>query len=96
VNAVVALELASSLNTFPGRGDLDKDAFLLDSNGFVERNEVSGLGLCGLLIKGETSVDFGRNTARNDRKNFPPEFYELSFVISLGWNFKHENARDGR
>jgi hypothetical protein len=84
VNAIVALELASSLDTFPGRGDLDKDAFFLDSNGFVERNEVSGLGLCGLLIKGETSVDFGRNTARNNRKNFPPEFYELSFVISLG------------
>jgi hypothetical protein len=78
VNAIVALELASGLDTLPGRGDLDKDAFFLDSNGFIERNEVSGLGLCALLIEGETSVDFGRNTARNNRKNFFPEFYELS------------------
>lgn len=96
MNALVALELASSLDTFPSRGNLDEDAVFLDSNGFVKRNEVSGFGLCALLIKGKTSVYFGRNTAGDNRKDFPPEFYELSFVISLGWDFKHENARDGR
>lgn len=96
MNAIVAFELASSLDTFPSRGNLDEDAVFLDSNGLVERNEVSGLGLCAFLIKGETSVDFSRNTARDNRKDFPPEFYELSFLISLGWDFKHENARDGR
>ena len=77
MNALVALELASSLDALPGRRDLDKDAFFLNSNGFVERNKVSGLRLRSLFIKGETGVDFGRHTARNNRKNFLPEFYEL-------------------
>lgn len=77
MNTIIALELASSLDTFPGRRDLDKHALFLDSNGFVECNEVLGLGLGALLVKGETSVNFGRDTAGNDRKDFFPEFYKL-------------------
>ena len=77
MNALVALELASSLNTFPSRRDLDKHTLFLDSNGFVERNEVPGFGLGAFFVKGETSVNFSRDTAGNNRKDFFPEFYEL-------------------
>src|SRR6266404_425473 len=83
VNTLVALELSSSLDTLPGRRDLDKHTFFLDSNGFVEPNELSGLGFGGLLVKGEASVDFSRDTTRNDRRNFFPKFYELYFIVSV-------------
>jgi hypothetical protein len=36
VNFVVALQDTGGLDTFPGRGDLDEDAGLVDSNGLVE------------------------------------------------------------
>jgi hypothetical protein len=43
VDAIIALEFTRSLDTFPGRGDLDQDALLLDANGLVESNELLGL-----------------------------------------------------
>ena len=43
VNLLVALEFASSLDTLPGRGDLDENAFLRDANGLVELDQVPGL-----------------------------------------------------
>ncbi len=36
IDAVIALEDAGSLDTFPGGGDLDQDAGFVDTNGFVE------------------------------------------------------------
>ena len=36
VNPVITLELARSLDTLPGRGDLDEDTVLGDTNGLVE------------------------------------------------------------
>jgi hypothetical protein len=77
VNVFVTLELARGLDTFPGRCDLDEHTFLPDSDGLVERNELSGLGLGCLLVKGETGVDFSRDTAGNDREDLFAEFDEL-------------------
>jgi hypothetical protein len=77
VNVFVTLELSGGLNTFPGRCDLDQHTFPLDSNGFVKRNELFGLGLGCLLVKGETGINFGGNTAGNDGKDLFAEFDEL-------------------
>jgi hypothetical protein len=81
VNAVVALELARSLNTLPRRCDLDKHAFFLDSNRLVESDKFFSLGLGRLLVKGETSVDFGGDTAGNDSKDLFTKFNELQFQV---------------
>ena len=51
VDAVVALELAGGLDTLPGRGDLDEDALLLDTDGLVERDEFLRLLLGRLLVE---------------------------------------------
>ena len=59
VDAVIALELARSLDALPGRSNLDEDALLLDTNGVVEGNKLLGLGLGRLLVERETGVDLG-------------------------------------
>jgi hypothetical protein len=82
VNAFVALELARSLDTFPGRRDLDEHTFPLDSDGLVKRNKLFGLGLGSLLVKGETGIDFSGDTAGNDGKDLFAEFDELEFHVS--------------
>ena len=82
VNAFVALQLARSLDTFPGRRDLDEHTFLLDSDGLVKRNKLFGLGLGSLLVEGETGIDFGGDTAGNDGKDLFAEFDELEFHVS--------------
>ena len=82
MNAFVTLELAGSLNTFPGRRDLDEDTFPLDSDGLVKRDELFGLGLGPFLVKGETGIDFGGDTAGNDGKNLFAKFDELEFHVS--------------
>jgi hypothetical protein len=77
VNSLVALELARSLDALPGRRDLDEHAFFLDSDGIVERDELSGLGLGSLLVEGETSVDFGGDPAGDDGEDLFAKFDEL-------------------
>ena len=77
MDAVVALELARSLDTLPGRGDLDEDALLLDADGFVEGDELLSLGLGRLLVEGQTGVDLGRDTAGDDLQNLRAELNEL-------------------
>ena len=77
VNAVVALELARRLDALPGRRDLDEDALLLDTDGVVQRDELLGLLLCRLLVKGETGVNLGRDTTRDNLQDLLAEFDEL-------------------
>jgi len=43
MDAVITLKLASCLDTFPCRGNLDQDTVLLDTDRVVERNEFLGL-----------------------------------------------------
>ena len=82
VNALVALELARSLDTFPGRCNLDEHTFFLDSERVVKRDKFPGLGLGSLLVKGETSVDFGGDAAGNDGKDLFAKFDELRSEVS--------------
>jgi hypothetical protein len=84
VDTIIALELARGLNTLPARCDFDKHTFFFDSNRLVKSNKFPGLGLGCLLVKGETGVDFGRDTAGNDGKNLFTKFDELQFHVSGG------------
>lgn len=85
MDPVVALKLASSLDTFPGGGNLDENALLLDSDRLVERNELLGLRLSGLLVEGQTGVDLGGDTAGDDCENLLAEFDELrSALVTVG------------
>lgn len=43
MNAVVPFEFTRCLDTLPRRCDLDEDTLLLDSDRFVEGNELFGL-----------------------------------------------------
>ena len=51
VDAIIALEFPSSLDTLPGGSDLDQDTILLDANALVQRDELLGLGLGGFLVE---------------------------------------------
>jgi hypothetical protein len=81
VDAFVALQLARSLDTFPGRRNLDEHTLPLDSDGLVKPNKFFGLGLGSLLVKGETGINFSGNTAGDDGKDLFAEFDELEFRI---------------
>jgi hypothetical protein len=80
VDLVVTLELTRSLDTLPGGRDLDQDTVLVDTLGLVERNELLGLGLGGLLVEGETGIDLGRDTAGNNLEDFLAKVDELRSV----------------
>lgn len=66
VDAIVPLQFARGLDTFPGGGDLDEDALFLDSKTVVESDELLSLRFGGLLVEGELSVDFGGDAAGDD------------------------------
>lgn len=50
MNTVITLKLSRSLDTFPGRSELDEDALLLDANGLIKSNKLLGLQIA-LLSK---------------------------------------------
>lgn len=77
VNALVALKLAGSLDTLPGRRDLDEHTVLGDALGRVELNELLGLGLGGLFVKGQAGIDLGGDTAGHDLENLGSKRDEL-------------------
>lgn len=77
VDTVVTLKLARSLDTLPGRGDLDEHTLLLDANGLVEGDELLGLLLGGLLVEGEASVNLSGHTARDDLQDLLAELDQL-------------------
>lgn len=85
VDAVVALELARSLDTLPGRRDLDEDALLLDAERLVEGNELLRLRLGRLLVEGQTSVDLGGDTAGDDLQDLLAELDKLEVAVSQEW-----------
>lgn len=43
MNVVISLKFTGGLDTLPRRCYLDKDTLLLDTDGFVEGNELFGL-----------------------------------------------------
>jgi hypothetical protein len=56
----------SGLDTLPSGGNLDENAGLVDTNFFVEVNDLTSFGECCFGIKGETSIDLGRNVSGNN------------------------------
>ena len=83
MDALIMFKLARSLNTFPRRGDLDQRPLFLDANRLVEYNEFSSFLLGGLLVEGETSIDLGGDTARDDRENSLAKLDELCDAVSM-------------
>ena len=77
MNAVLCLELASGLNTFPGGSDLDQDTLFGHTDGLVELDQLLSLRLRALLVEGETCVDFGGNAARDDLQDLATELDKL-------------------
>lgn len=66
VNAVLGLELSSSLDTLVGGGDLDEDSLLGDTLGLVEIDELESLLDGGVLVERESGVDLGGDSAGDD------------------------------
>lgn len=77
MDVVLLLEFTGGLDTLPCRSDLDEDTLLLDADGFVEGNELLGLGLGALLVEGKTGIDLGGDTTRDESENFLAELDEL-------------------
>lgn len=77
MDAVVALKFAGSLDTLPGRSNLDEDALLLDADGVVQSDELLRLLLGRLLIVGQAGVDFRRDTARDNLQDLLAKLDEL-------------------
>ena len=77
VDAIITLELAGSLDALPRRGDLDEDALLLDADRLVERDKFLRLLFRGLLVEGETCVNLGGDTARDDLQDLLAELDQL-------------------
>ena len=50
MNTVILLKLASSLNTLPGRRDLDEDTIPLDTDRFVKGNKFLGLRAAASVV----------------------------------------------
>ena len=73
MNALDSLEVLGSLDTLPGRGDLDEDALLGNTSILVETNDLLGLGNGGLLIERKTGINLSGNTARDDLENLNTE-----------------------
>jgi hypothetical protein len=70
--------------------DLDKNALLLDAEGLVEGDELLRLLLGSLLVEGETGIDLGGHTARDDVKDLLAELDKLDGIaLSDG----HQNVR---
>lgn len=60
----------SSLDTLPGRSNLDQDAVLADAIFFVKLDETDSLGNSGFLVKRQASINLSRDTTRNNLENF--------------------------
>lgn len=73
VDAVVALQDLSGLDTLPGGGNLDQDTVLGDALGLVQVNDVQGLVDGGLGVEGQLGVNLGGDTAGNNVQDLAAE-----------------------
>lgn len=78
------LELLGGLDTLPGRGDLDEDAVLVDTDRLVELDQLAGLGEGRLGVKREDGVDLGRDTAGDNLEDGLAELDEEAVSGGLG------------
>lgn len=86
VDVLVFLQVSSGLDTFPGRSDLDQDSFSLDTDGFVQGDQLLGLVDGSLGVVRQRGVNFGGNSTGDDLEDFTTEFDEESVgsVLDLG------------
>ena len=96
MNALDSLEVLGSLDTLPGRGDLDEDALLGNTSILVETNDLLGLGNGGLLIERKTGINLSGNTARDDLENLntevDKELVKSRLSLGLGGSAKVKNS----
>lgn len=78
MDSVLLFELSGGLDALPSGSDLNEYPGLVNSNGFVECQELLGLFLGAFFIKRESSIDFGRDTARDDLEDLLAKLDELS------------------
>lgn len=86
VNLLNSLEVLGGLDTLPGGSDLDENAVLVDTGVLVETDDLLGLGDGGLLIEGETGIDLGGDTARDDLEDLNTKVDQqlVQSVLGLG------------
>ncbi|RUS24477.1 hypothetical protein BC938DRAFT_473523 [Jimgerdemannia flammicorona] len=75
VNVVLGLKNVRSLDTLPGRGDLDQDAVLVNAGLLVELDDTECLGNGALGIEGEAGINLGRDATGNDLEDLNTEVY---------------------
>lgn len=73
MNSMFTFQNPRSLNAFPSRCELNENPFLVDAERFVGFDKLDGLLDAGIAIKRQTSIDFCRNTSRNDVEDFLAE-----------------------
>lgn len=70
------LQLACGGNAFPCSGNLDQHAVNMRTSGFVQGNEAFRTRHGGGSVKGQTCVDFCRDTAWHYRENFAAKLHQ--------------------
>lgn len=88
VNVLVGLQVSGGLDTFPGGSDLDQDSLSLNTDGFVEGDQLLGLVDSGLGVVGQGGVNFGGDSTGDDLEDLSAEFNKESVggVLDLGVN----------
>lgn len=86
MNLLNSLKVLGSLDTLPGGGNLDEDAILVDTGLLVETNDLLSLGDGGLLVEGETGIDLGGDTARDDLEDLNTKVDQqlVQSILGLG------------
>ncbi|RUO95930.1 hypothetical protein BC936DRAFT_142945 [Jimgerdemannia flammicorona] len=78
VNVVLGLKNVRSLDTLPGRGDLDRDATLVNAGLLVELDDTECLGNGALGIEGEAGINLGGDATGNDLEDLNTKVYQES------------------
>lgn len=92
VDAVLGLKLTGSLDTLPGRGNLDENSVLLNTLGLVKINDLKGLLDGGILVKGDASINLGRDTARDNLQDLRAKLDKENVQSSLSLLGKRARA----
>jgi hypothetical protein len=91
VNTVLGLKLTGSLNTLPGRGNLDEDSVLLNALGLVEINNLKGLLDGGILVKRDAGINLGRDTTGDNLQDLRAKLDKEN--IQSGFSLLGKRAR---
>lgn len=76
VDSVLGFKLTSSLNTFIGRSNLNKDTFLRNPLLLIKIDNFESLFNGTFLVERKTGINLSRNTARDDFENLGTKLNE--------------------